>query len=156
MTISSQKLGSDQVNELVALVQLYADVFETENFSLPEPDYLQTLLAKENIAFFVALANEQVIGGLTAYVLPSVYFTSSEVYLYDLAVKPEWQRKGVGKQLLEALRHYCFEHGYREFFVQADLEDQHAVDFYRATGGVPEEVIHFSYSAQERPTEPGF
>ncbi len=36
---------------------------------------------------------------------------------------------------------YLFEDG----FVQADLVDDYALDFYRSTGGMGGDVVHFSY-----------
>jgi aminoglycoside 3-N-acetyltransferase I len=86
-----------------------------------------------------------VVGGLTAHILPSYYSSSSEVYLYDLAVKTSFQRKGIGKKLLLALTAYCRENNYKAFFVQADEADSHALEFYSATGGSPEKVVHFNY-----------
>lgn len=139
------KLGQTDITKLIELIDIYAQVFETKNFSLPNVEYLQTLLDKENVLFFVALLNDSVIGGLTAYILPSVYYPSNQIYIYDLAVKHDWQRKGFGKEIISLLKSYCIEHGYKEIYVQVDFEDQHAIDFYEATGGHSQKVIHFSY-----------
>jgi ribosomal protein S18 acetylase RimI-like enzyme len=141
------KLTVDDADTLVKQIRLYEEVFEMADFEMPPVDYLQDLLAKEQVFFFVAvLGGAEVIGGLTAYVLPSVYFAASEIYIYDLAVKAEHQRKGIGTRLINELKTYCAPLGHKEIFVQADLEDQHALDFYRATGGSPESVVHFSYA----------
>ena len=94
---------------------------------------------------FVARHGDTVIGGLTAYVLAGYYSESSEVYLYDLAVAASFQRKGIGRKLLQALTGFCRENNFREFFVQADEVDTHALEFYRSTGGRPEKVVHFTY-----------
>lgn len=141
-----KKLGSIDLPYLKALICIYEEVFEMESFTLPTDSYLQTLLQREGLVFFVAMLEEKVIGGLTAHILPSVYFESAEVYLYDLAVQVAYQRKGVGRKLMASLSEYCKEHGYKEIFVQADLVDQHAMDFYRATGGQAERVVHFTFA----------
>jgi ribosomal protein S18 acetylase RimI-like enzyme len=143
--VTFRKLSYEDLPVLTALIKVYEEVFEMKDFRMPSAGHLQSLLEKEHIIFFVALSGSQVIGGLTAYVLPSVYFESSEVYVYDLAVKTEYQRKGAGRTLIDELKTYCRNLGSKEIFVQADLEDQHAIDFYRATGGISEDVIHFSY-----------
>ncbi|WP_285058503.1 GNAT family N-acetyltransferase [Pedobacter ginsengisoli] len=146
MEIICHKLGATESAALKQLVQLYASVFEMEDFKIPDNDYLQSLLEKESISFFVATdASGQVLGGLTAYMLPSVYYTACEVYIYDLAVDQQWQRKGIGRKLIDSLKQFCKGLGCRYIFVQADLEDQHAIDFYHATGGLREEVVHFDY-----------
>lgn len=149
--LTIKKLSSQDVDYLVALIRVYEAVFGMTNFRMPAPDYLTSLLRSDSLFFMVALLNDTVVGGLTAYVLPSPYFPSSEVYLYDLAVETTMQRKGVGKSLMTSLKSHCAALGYREVFVQADLEDQHAIDFYRATGGSSEEVVHFSYSLANPP-----
>ena len=92
------------------------------------------------------MIDKKVVGGLTAHVLPLTYFPSSEVYVYDLAVETEFQRKGIGRQLINSLKEYRAGLHFKEVFVQADLEDGHALEFYRATGGMAESVVHFSYA----------
>jgi len=141
-----KKLAGNDLHHLIALIRLYEDVFEMRNFIMPNDDYLQTLLDRESPFFVVALLDGVVIGGLTAHILPSTYFPSGEVYIYDLAVQTEYQGKGVGRQLIASLKEYSTSLGMKEIFVQADIEDQHAVDFYNATGGTAERVIHFSYN----------
>jgi|SRR6185312_5765769 len=143
--ITYKKLSRTDIPILTELVKTYTDVFETENFSMPNSEYFQTLLDNDNIIFCVALLGNFVIGGLTAYILPSVYYPSSQVYIYDLAVKPNMQRQGIGQKIIAFLQNCCIELGHAEIYIQADIEDQHAIDFYKATGGHPEKVIHFTY-----------
>ncbi len=149
MDVSIQKLTATDVDKLSALIDVYEIVFEMNDFKKPERAYLQTLLNEKTLVFLVALQNKAVIGGLTAHLLPSTYFASSLVYIFDLAVQTQFQRKGIGRKLLNALQEYCTALGIPEVFVQADLEDQHALEFYRATGGTAESVIHFTYNLQK-------
>lgn len=143
--ITFRKLENNDLRTLTELIELYSIVFETEDFTLPNRQYIKSLLDKDNIIFYAALLDNIVIGGLTAYILPSVYYPSSQVYIYDLAVKVSMQRQGIGKELISALKNYCKKLKHKEIYVQADLEDQHAIDFYKATGGRSASVIHFSY-----------
>ncbi|MCA1637332.1 MAG: GNAT family N-acetyltransferase [Acidobacteria bacterium] len=145
MKIEYKKLEIGDLGCLTELVKLYEQVFEMEDFALPAAQYLQSLLEKETVIFYVAMIDKKVVGGLTAHVLPSTYFPSSEVYIYDLAVETKFQRKGIGRRLINSLKEYCASLRLKEVFVQADLEDRHALDFYRATGGIAESVVHFSY-----------
>ena len=73
------------------------------------------------------------------------YLEHSEIFLYDLAVKPELQRMGIGKRLLLALKDHCARHGIEEFFVPAHAEDEHAIEFNHSTGGKSERLINFLY-----------
>jgi aminoglycoside 3-N-acetyltransferase I len=79
-------------------------------------------------------------------VLDQYYSTKPLAYLYDLAVLTEYQRKGVGRKLIEFTNNYCRQEGFKEVFVQADKMDDYALDFYRSTNPTLEEqVVHFSY-----------
>lgn len=141
-----RKLKTEDLPYLKALIHVYEEVFEMESFPLPGEDYLRALLQRDGLIFLVGILEEKVVGGLTAHVLPSVYDETAEIYIYDLAVRPVFQRRGIGRQLLSALSDYGKAQRYREIFVQADLVDQHALDFYQATGGQAESVVHFTYS----------
>ena len=143
--IEYKKLETEDLSHLTELIKVYEKVFEMKDFTLPDARYLQSLLEKETVIFYVATVENKVIGGLTAHVLPSTYFPSSEVYIYDLAVETEFQRKGIGRHLINSLKEYCSSLRLKEVFVQADSEDRHALDFYQATGGIAENVVHFSY-----------
>jgi ribosomal protein S18 acetylase RimI-like enzyme len=143
--IAYQKLETKDYNFFVELIYLFEDVFEMKNFTIPKEEHLKKLLTKESFFIFVALLANKVIGGLTAYTLDQYYSTKPLVYIFDLAVKREFQRRGIGKNLISAINTYCKELGVEEVFVQADLVDDYALDFYRSTGGIQEDVVHFSY-----------
>lgn len=93
-TLQYNKLTNRDLHKLLQLVALYEEVFGVKQVTFPHASHLQTLLEDNHILFYAAILEGQVIGGLTAYVLPSVYFESSEVYLYDLAVKSAISGKG--------------------------------------------------------------
>ncbi len=145
MEITVKKLTVNDLNEFSSLIHIYAEAFEVENFVLPSAHYLQSLLKKEYMFFLTACNENQVIGGLTAYILSSVYEAKTEVYIFDIAVKPEFQQKGIGTKLLSELKVYCKAAGHKNIFVQADFEDTHALNFYRKTGGSEADVRHFNY-----------
>lgn len=145
MNVEILKLSVSDADKFDELVDVYADVFEMGDFQKPSVEYLHKLLGLEWIIIFAAVENNKVIGGLTAYILPSPYFQSAEVYLYDLAVKTTYQRQGTGTKLMQAIKDYCETLGIKEIFLQADYVDPHAVSFYNRIGGKREDVIHFSF-----------
>ncbi len=145
MEIMIKQLNADDVSNFKEMLLLFEDVFEMTGFTMPSDPYLQNLLRNADFIVFTAIHRGEVVAGITAYILHSYYHQSAEVYIYDLAVKAKYQRKGFGKMLLEAVKSYCKQHKYTEVFVQADETDDYALDFYRATGGHPEKVVHFTY-----------
>jgi aminoglycoside 3-N-acetyltransferase I len=108
--------------------------------------YLEKLLANDAFWAFAAFVGDELAGGLTAHTLPMTRDESSEVFIYDVAVHPSYQRKGVGRALIQSLRDAAAEQGIREVFVPADNEDTHALDFYRAVGGEASAVTFFGFS----------
>lgn len=151
MTVTIHKLSHHDLNRFIELIGVFEDVFEMQQFVIPDSEHLQRLLSKNEFIVFVAIANNEVIGGLTAYVLEQYYATRPLAYIYDLAVETSFQRKGIGKELIKKFNEFCTEQGFEEVFVQADKKDVYALHFYRATGITEEEdVAHFYYTLQER------
>ncbi len=93
----------------------------------------------------MALVDNKVVGGLTSYIMKQYYSKSSLVYIFDLAVKPELQRQGIGKMLITGNNSYCTTIGVEEVMVQADEVDGYTIDFYQSTGAIGQKVIHFDY-----------
>jgi aminoglycoside 3-N-acetyltransferase I len=146
LSIEINLIRSDKLEELNQLISVFESVFEMEPLIRPSRSHLQKLLHKEDFFAVVAKANQQIVGGLTVYVLNQSYAEKPLAYIYDLAVLPEFQRKGLGKRLVEFTNDYCRERGFEEVFVQADKVDDYALDFYRSTAPTAEEeVIHFYY-----------
>ncbi|MBX0331724.1 GNAT family N-acetyltransferase [Pontibacter sp. HSC-14F20] len=140
------RLGKEDLGKFIALIRLFEDIFEMKNFSLPQPDYLQTLLHKHDFYVFVAMLGDRVVGGLTTYVLEQYFSVKPLAYIMDLVVATEHQRQGIGKRLIEATTRFYTEKGFEEVFVQADKVDVYAIDFYRLTKPTAEEeVVHFYY-----------
>ena len=146
--IEIKRLGTGDVALTQQLIQLFRDVFEREDETDAEPNYLSQLLRNNTFVAFAAIQDSKVIGGLTAYELPMYYSASSEMFIYDVAVSAEYQRRGIGKLLLTALKKYCQQQNIPEIFVAAHAEDTHALEFYQATGGMAEKVVHFTYSEE--------
>lgn len=142
-----KKLSVNNVSCFENLIILFEEVFEMKKFSIPKSEYLRELLAKENFHVFVALKEDSVIGGLTAYTLNQYYSEKPLAYIFDLAVANLWQRQGIGNALIMHTKSYFRQNGYSEVFVQADRVDDYAVDFYRKTNPTEEEdVLHFYYT----------
>lgn len=150
MAIDIKKLNEQDLDRFIALIKVFEEVFEMENFIIPDNTHLQTVLTKADFIVFVATDEDRIIGGLTAYVLHQYYSLKPLAYIYDLAVQKSLQRQGIGRKLISAFTTYCKENDFEEVFVQADKADAHAIDFYRSTAIANEEdVIHFYYTLKK-------
>lgn len=146
---SFKRLTPNDLRLFQQLIRLFQEVFETPDPQAASEPHLQRLLEKPGFIAYVVLLKHEVIGGLTAYELPLYYAEKSELFLYDLAVHPDFQRQGLGRHLLATLRQYSNQHGIQTLFVAASEEDTEAVEFYHSTGGWAENVVLFTYSPDE-------
>ena len=133
------------------LFSTMAEVFEEEYERLSD-EYLAQLLARDQFWALAATWGEEIVGGLTAHTLPMTRSESREVFIYDIAVRVDHQRRGVGRRLVSHLIRIAKDSGIHDLFVPADDEDAHAIEFYRALGGVASPVTLFTFS-RGGPTE---
>ncbi|MGX7926756.1 N-acetyltransferase family protein [Tsuneonella sp. HG094] len=128
-----------------AMNRLYAEAFEDAATYLAAPpgqDWIDQLLAHEGTALFVASAEGEIVGALTAYEFMKPESERRELYIYDLAVADQWRRRGVATALIDAVRALARSRGGWVIFVQADYTDPPAIALYQKLG-TREEVLHF-------------
>ncbi len=127
------------------LFHVITTVFEGEQGELSD-DYLDGLLSSDAFWALAAFDGEAIVGGLTAHTLPMTRAAVSELFIYDVAVQPAYQRRGIGRALIAALRTQAAQQGIGDVFVPADNEDIHALDFYQAIGGEGAPVTIFTFA----------
>ena len=125
---------------------LFSEVFGEEGYhgTPPGEAHVRRVLADEKFIVLVA-RDREMVGALAAYELVKFEAERSEIYIYDLAVREEYRRRGVATALIEALKPIAREKGAWMIYVQADPPDAPAVALYDKLG-VREEVYHFDIS----------
>ena len=141
MNFRVERLSASDRERARALFRTLSEVFEEDAEPLDDA-WIDRLLAREDFWALAAFNDDAILGGLTAHTLPMTRGPFSEVFIYDIAVRAEHQRKGVGRLLVEELRRMTAD----EVFVPADNEDTHALDFYRALGGAAAPVTIFTFA----------
>jgi GNAT superfamily N-acetyltransferase len=102
-------------------------------------------------ALFLAEVNGMGIGFATANRLQRLDARQAEVLLYEIAVRGEYQRQGVGRALIAEVLNWAREVGADEVWVLADSDNTRACAFYAATGGeqfIPNSTM-FTYRVTE-------
>lgn len=130
------------------LFLLMSEVFAEECAPLGE-DYLRSLLRRPDFWALAAFVDSDVVGGLTAHSLPMTRTESTELLIYDIAVRSDQQGKGIGRQLISTLREASNVAGIADVFVPVDNDDLEALEFYRALGGAPSPVTIFTFNSPE-------
>lgn len=139
------RLGVGDAALAERLSALFGEVFgdaATYEADLPDRDYLEQLLRKEDLIIIVGVVDHELVGGLVAYEFLKLEGARREVYIYDLAVREGNRREGVATALIDELRRLARSRGAWIIFVQADHGDDAAISLYRKMG-TQEEVLHF-------------
>jgi aminoglycoside 3-N-acetyltransferase I len=148
MNRSSRRLTIDDRVLARALFAVMAEAFEEDRQEIGD-DHIDRLLSRDDFWAIAAVSGDEVIGGLTAHTLPMTRDTTSEIFIYDLAVRRDHQRQGVGRDLVAHLRQQATAVGIDVVFVPADNDDIHALDFYRAIGGAASPVTFFVFDSSK-------
>jgi aminoglycoside 3-N-acetyltransferase I len=129
------------------LFSLMAEVFAEEHRPLRDA-YVAELLARDSMWTLAATLGDAIVGGLTAHTLPMTRSESREILIYDIAVRADHQRRGVGRLLMSHLTRIAADAGIHDLFVPAENEDVHALEFYRAVGGTGAPVTFFTFQRE--------
>ncbi|TXN37642.1 GNAT family N-acetyltransferase [Flagellimonas hymeniacidonis] len=136
------RLNENKLELLIKLVNLFNEVF-SEYYTVASKKHLKRLLQKPEFYAIVAVKNDAIIGGFTAYEFQKYYTDKSELYIYDIAVKKAFQNQSVGKKLINYLKNNS--PGVETIFVDAHSEDIQAVKFYESVFGPSEKVDHYTF-----------
>lgn len=140
-----------EVEKFQALLVAFREIFEEEEKAYPERDYLAKLLEDDHLLVITATLEGEVIGGLTAYRLPSYEEMASTIYIYDLGIKEAFRTKGIGKKLINFLLDYAQNHQVNAVFVDTEQVDneEEAIAFYNTVGfDTQMKVLQYTFNCQ--------
>jgi ribosomal protein S18 acetylase RimI-like enzyme len=114
-------------------------------------DHLERALGDPSSYFFVGWDGGRVVGYLSAYRFPAVDHDGFLVYLYDITVHPEHRRRGVGTQLIDALKRQCDEDDVTEIWLGTAVSNVGAQRTFESTGAErsSEEFVEYLYDLDE-------
>lgn len=145
MLTEIKKLNAEDV-ELAKELFLFFQVDDNvQHPVIPSDNYIHTLLSRHSFHVIIALQNGMVTGGLTAYELDMYKESVTEVFLYEIAVKPAYRKQGIGKRLIRFLKQSCAAKGIHEMYVGTEKNNLPAIKLYESTGGKEEKIAWFVY-----------
>jgi aminoglycoside 3-N-acetyltransferase I len=144
--VEFRRLGPTDVEAARAAFAMMHRVFEAEPAELSDR-YLADLLTSGSFWAIGAFEADEPVGCITAHELPMTRSERTELFIYDLAVRADRQRRGIARRLVDTLVSDAAERGTDVVFVAADDEDDHALAFYADLGGRPAPVTMFDLGA---------
>jgi aminoglycoside 3-N-acetyltransferase I len=147
------QISATDLRMMEDLSSMFGEAFgdpDTYTAKRPSAEYLRRLLGGDTFIALAALEDDDVVGGLAAYVLQKFEQERSDVYIYDLAVAESHRRRGIATALINELRTIAAARGAWVIFVQADtgVEDEPAIALYTKLGR-REEVLHFDIAVHD-------
>lgn len=135
-----------QRDDLPVLCALLGELFSIEADFRPDPARqwagLERLLAHAPEAVvLVAELDGVVVGMCTAQVLISTAEGGEAALVEDVVVRGDRRGCGIGSALLTALEAWCRRRGIRRLQLLADRANPPALDFYRARGWQPTQLM---------------
>lgn len=125
----------ESAEEFQGLLEVFREVFDWEESEFSDSSYLANLMGNPQFLVLVAMVEDKIVRGLTAYLLPGYQTKKSSIFIYDLGVATSFQRQGIGKSLIDKLLDYAKNHQIQDVFVDTELEDnEDALAFYQKTG----------------------
>ncbi len=135
-----ERIKPNKIDLFEDMNALFAEEFDDQESYTnhrPSKKYINKLLRNEYFIPLIARQENEIVGALAAYELVKFEQERSEIYIYDLAVKRQYRRKGIAASLINELRKIAKQRGAYVIFVQADTgeEDKPAIALYTKLGG---------------------
>lgn len=141
------RLVPDDARRALAAFTMMHDVFDED----PAPlslDYVTRLLRDDSFWAIAAFEDDEPIGCITAHEMAMTRHERTELFIYDLAVRVDRQRRGIGRRVVERLLADADDRRIGVVFVPADDDDAHALAFYERIGGRPAKVTMFDLGSE--------
>ncbi len=121
MSVAIERMAADHVDGIAAI--------ERESFSRPwTKEGIAAELDSKTAVFFVASEGGCAVGYIGFHVI------LDEGYMANLAVLPQYRRRGIARALLEEAVRYCENNGVSFLSLEVRRSNTPAIDLYRSFG----------------------
>jgi len=98
----------------------------------------RAFLSEETTVQLAAFADAEPVGQLLAYELARRHGDGKLMLVYEIGVRDDHRRQGIGRMLFDALRSICRQRGIARAFVITNERNVAATAFYAALGATRE------------------
>ena len=132
-------------NDIAVCAEILCSVYNNELWQCRwtkevATEYLTDFFDMKKFVGYVLEDGKEIVGGLFAH--EKVWWNNSEVFVEEMFVKPECQRKGYGSRLMEKVMSYVSEKGLAGITLSTNKYAP-APEFYRKNGFVDCEHVLF-------------
>jgi len=124
--------------DLPEVLRLYAQpaLDNGEVLALPEAERLfERITRNPNHKIYVAVCEGSVVGTFALLVMENLaHMGTPSAVIEDVAVDPEWQRRGVGRLMMQHALQLCGEQGCYKAALSSNLKREQAHAFYESLG----------------------
>ncbi|NJD04219.1 MAG: GNAT family N-acetyltransferase [Ruminiclostridium sp.] len=119
-----------------------------------DTDFRKNFVCEENVRLFLSnpmnwifacVEENRIIGFAYGYELNRLNNIGNMLYIHEVGVLPEFQRQGIGKQILNNIKSLCKLSGICRFFLFTEKSNQAACALYESVGGEPAHDDDISY-----------
>jgi ribosomal protein S18 acetylase RimI-like enzyme len=116
------------------------------------PGHLVSFLTQPQNVLIVATDEGRPVGFVLAYLLDRADRVRKMMLFYEVEVATPYRRRGLGRRMVELLKHVCMEEGVFKMWVHTNRSNVAACNLYRSTGGIAAtsgDETSFRYDFQE-------
>jgi ribosomal protein S18 acetylase RimI-like enzyme len=139
--LSITRLTTDEWEKAQASITLFWD-------TAPNQETIVKFLRNSQNILLSAELDDAPVGQLIGYILERWDKNEPMLFLYSIDVAESYQRRGIGKALIEAVRKLGRIQGCSEAFVLTNESNIPAMQLYQSTGGKranPDDIVMFEY-----------
>ena len=123
-----------RVADVSAMAGLLAELFAVETeFRIDRAKQeraLRMIIERPSAAAWVADAAGQVVGMVSAQTVVSTAEGGESAWVEDVIVQNDWRKRGIGRQLIDAVEAWCRGRGITRMQLLADSTNEEAMEFY--------------------------
>ena len=139
--LSIARLTTNEWEKAIDSITLFWD-------TAPSQETIVKFLSNSQNILLSAELDDAPVGQLIGYILDRWDKNEPMLFLYSVDVAETYQRRGIGKALIAAVRKVGRIEGCSEAFVFANESNLPAMQLYQSTGGKrsnPDDVVMFEY-----------
>lgn len=129
-----RRLGADDAQLGVEAIRLLK---APDGYPTPAVEYLRRFLARPENVFIVAIEDGTPVGYIVAYLLDRIDRHQQMMFFYEIAVTESHRRRGIGTEMITALKTICAEQDVMKMWVPAGRSNIAATRLYASTGATP-------------------